>query len=93
MVTVLAFFIFKFVYVDPKYIVSNLCVFFLFSENWNHGNEGSNAGKGILNISLERRKSILHWPTHVLNFIDLINAMLKITSKCPLTTKTTAQFP
>lgn len=93
MVTVVAFFIFKFVYVDPKYIVSNLCVFFLSLENWNHGNEGSNAGKGILNISPKRHKSILHRPADVLNFIDLIKEMLKITTKCPLSTKTTAQFP
>ena len=88
MVTVLAFFIFKFVYVNPKYSVSSLCVFFLFLENWNHGNEGSNAGKGILNISPERHKSILHWPAD-----NLIKSMLKITTKCPLSTKTTAQFP
>lgn len=93
MVTVLAFFIFKFVYVDPKYIVSNLCVFLLFLENWNHGNEGSNAGKGILSISPERHKRILHWPADMLKFIDLIMSMLKITTKCPLSTKTAAQFP
>lgn len=93
MVTFLAFFIFQFVYVDPKYIVSNLCVFFLFLEDWNHGNEGSNAGKGILNISPDRHNRILHWPTDVLKFIDLIKAMLKITTKCPVSTKTAAQFP
>lgn len=92
MVTVLALFIFKFVYVDPKYIVSNLCVFFLFLENWNHGNEGSNAGKGILNISPERQKSTLHWPADVLNFIDLIKAMLKITTKCPSVPKLLLSF-
>ena len=93
MVTVLAFFIFKFVYVDPKYIVSNLCAFFLFLENWNHGNEGSNAGKGILNISPKRPKSILHRRADVLKILNLIKAMLKITTKCPLSTKTIAQFP
>ena len=44
-------------------------------------------------ISPERNKSILHWPADVLNFIDLIKAMLKSTTKCPLSTKTAAQFP
>ena len=73
--------------------MSLICVhFFLFLENRNNGNEGSNAGKGILNISPGRHKGILHWPADVLTFIDLIKAMLKITTKCPLNTKTAAQF-
>lgn len=72
--------------------MSNLCAFFLFLENWNHGNEGSNAGKGILNISPERQKSTLHWPADVLKFIDLIKAMLKITTKCPSVPKLLLSF-